>query len=156
MEKQMLFKDRNKNKLFWLALLIISCVFYLIWYWHDGVIMSVDGPTYVEMESGREPAYPLLLWIFRTLFGNDIYLDIVVILQCIVAGIAAVVLARKLQELFELKIYTVVLLLFMEYGVTLLKRFVAQRRYSYYNSICTEASSFCYWTCGNHRNRPNI
>lgn len=140
-----IFEDKKKSRLMWGLLLVISCIFYLIWYWHDGVIMSVDGPTYVSMESGREPAYPVLLWIFRTIFGTGIYLNIVVILQCVVAGIVAVVLAKSLQELFELNLGTVLLILFIEYGVTLLNRFVAQRRYSYYNSICTEAWAYSLW-----------
>lgn len=140
-----IFEDRKKSRWVWLLLLAVSCIFYLIWYWHDGVIMSVDGPTYVSMESGREPAYPVLLWVFRTIFGTDIYLDIVVILQCVVAGIAAVVLAKCLQEQFGLNLVTVLMILFIEYGVTLLNRFVAQRKYSYYNSICTEAWAYSLW-----------
>lgn len=140
-----IFADKKKSKWIWLLLLGVSCVFYLIWYWHDGVIMSVDGPTYISMESGREPAYPTFLWLIRTLFKESIYLDVVVIIQCIVAGIAAVVLAHFLQKQFNLNILSVIMILFIEYGVTLLNRFVAQRKYSYYNSICTEAWAYSLW-----------
>lgn len=140
-----IFADKKKSKWIWLLLLGVSCVFYLIWYWHDGVIMSVDGPTYISMESGREPAYPTFLWLIRTLFKESIYLDVVVIIQCIVAGIAAVVLAHFLQKQFNLNILSVSMILFIEYGVTLLNRFVAQRKYSYYNSICTEAWAYSLW-----------
>lgn len=139
------FENKRKSQRVWFILMLISCIFYLFWYWHDGVIMSVDGPTYVNMESGREPAYPMVLWLLRTLFGENNYLDIVVVMQCIVAGIAAVVLIKALQEHFQLNVVTILLLFLMEYGVTLLNRFVAQRKYSYYNSICTEAWAYSLW-----------
>lgn len=137
--------DKKQSRLLFLGLFIISALFYLSFYFHDGIIMSVDGPTYIGMDSDREPAYCTFLWLFRTLFGEDIYLHICVILQCILAGLAAAYLTCVLQDIYSLKWISTVLMLFIQYGLTILNRFVAQRRYSYYNSICTEAVAYSLW-----------
>lgn len=136
---------KHKRSMAWLFLSGVSILFYLLWYWHDGVIMSVDGPSYIIMQSDREPGYCSFLWLFRTLFGEAVYLDIVVVIQCVIAGIAAAALALGLQKRFSLHWVWMLFILLSQYGITLLNRFVAQRRYSYYNSICTEALSYSFW-----------
>lgn len=138
-------KNKSQKKILFMIVFIISTLFYLTWYFHDGIIMSVDGPTYISMESGREPFYPIFLWIFRTIFGESIYLNIVVIIQCIIAGLAATCIAIELKERFQLAVLTIVPIVLIEYGITLLNRFVAQRKYSYYNSICSEALAYSFW-----------
>ncbi len=135
----------QKRTLLWFAVFLVSTVFYLIWYWHDGVIIAVDAPSYITMEIDREPIYPAFLWLFRTIFGEDRYLDIVVIVQCVIAGLAAMAVTKDLTERFRLKLWASGTILFVQYGITLLNRFVAQRRYSYYNSICTEALAYSFW-----------
>lgn len=138
-------KKINSEKLFFLICLAISIIFYMIWYWHDGVIMSVDGPTYVMRESDREPGYCSFLWILNIIFGEKLYLDIAVILQCLLAGVAAAVLTSSLKKRFHLNWFTAMVMLVIEYGITLLNRFIAARRYSYYNSICTEALAYSFF-----------
>ena len=137
--------DKRTRRIVYLGLFVFSVVFYLIWYWHDGVIMTPDGLTYIDMTSDREPGYCTFLWIFRTMLGKDRYLDAVVIVQCLIAGYAAAALAMELQRRFQLHWFWMVCMLVIEYGITLLNRFVAQRRYSYYNSICTEALAYSFW-----------
>jgi hypothetical protein len=138
-------KKDIKTKITYISILIISILFYLFWYFHDGVIMTVDGPSYINMETNREPGYCSFLWILRSIFGVDSYLNVVVIIQCIVAGIAAYVLTVRLKERFELNWGCALCILFCQYGITLLNRFVAQRRYSYSCGIQTEGLTFSLW-----------
>jgi hypothetical protein len=112
---------------------------------HDGVIMTVDGPSYINMETNREPGYCSFLWILRNIFGEDSYLNVVVVIQCIVAGISAYVLTVRLKERFDLKWGWAICILLCQYGMTLLNRFVAQRRYSYSCGIQTEGLTFSLW-----------
>lgn len=138
-------KDKKTRRIVYWGLFVFSAIFYLIWYWHDGVIMTPDGLTYIDMASEREPGYCIFLWVFRTIVGTDKYLDVVVIVQCLIAGWAAAALVMKLQARFQLGWFWTICMLVIEYGITLLNRFVAHRRYSYYNSICTEALAYSFW-----------
>lgn len=138
-------KDKKTRRIVYWGLFVFSAVFYLIWYWHDGVVMTPDGLTYIDMASEREPGYCIFLWVFRTIMGTDRYLDGAVIVQCLIAGWAAAALVMELQARFQLGWFWTICMLVIEYGITLLNRFVAQRRYSYYNSICTEALAYSFW-----------
>lgn len=124
---------------------IASFLFYIMWYLVDGVIQTPDAATYIQMETSREPGYCLYLAFFRVVFGNTIYLDAAVIVQCAIAAAAAVALCRELQKRFMLSDLQMAVILAIQYGLTLLNRFVAQRRYSYYNSIETEGLTYSLW-----------
>ncbi len=140
-----IFEDKKKSRIIWISLFVVSCIFYLVWYMRDGVIMTPDGETYVAMSSLREPVYCIFLWIFRALFGAKKGLDAAVIVQCLIAGLAVTVLAKALQRRFGLPLWGMLGIVVIEYGITLLNLFVAKRRYSYYNSICSEALAYSFW-----------
>ena len=56
---------RDKQKAIWVGVFIISAVFYLLWYLQDGIILTEDAPSYINMTSDREPGYCSFLWILR-------------------------------------------------------------------------------------------
>lgn len=127
------------------AVVLVSILFYLIWYWHDGVVITPDSESYMIMQADREPGYCFYLWLLRTAFGTKRYLNVAAVLQCIIAGIATAVFTLSLRKrfclnhLFSLGIWGV------QCGLTLLNRFVAQRGYSYFNSIRTEALAYSFY-----------
>lgn len=127
------------------VLLVMSLAFYLVWYALDGIILTEDAPSYINMYSDREPGYCLYLMLFRILFGSERYLHAAVIGQCAVAAVAACAITMKLTELFSLSRFGSGGILAVQYGITLLNRFVAQRRYSYFNSIETEGLTYSFW-----------
>lgn len=135
----------NKKKAVWLGIFIISVMFYFIWYLQDGIILTEDAPSYINRSSDREPGYCSFLWIVRVLFGTDRFLHVAVIIQCLIAALAACVLAYSLKKRFGLNTLVTAGILMIQYGITLLNRFVAQRRYSYYNSIETEGLAYSFW-----------
>ena len=137
--------SRKKRMILYSVLFAVSAVFYLFWYWHDGIVITPDAQSYIDMASDREPIYPLFLWLCRGLAGQTGYQDLAVILQCILAAVAAVVITMKLQERFSLGLIGTGGILLIQYGITFLNRFVAQRKYSYYNSIETEAITYSLW-----------
>lgn len=129
----------------YMVLFAVSLAFYLVWYLLDGIVLTEDAPSYINMQSSREPGYCLYLWVFREIFGEGIYLHAAVIGQCIVAALAACAITIKLTGLFSLNWIGSAGILAVQYGITLLNRFVARRRYSYFNSIETEGLAYSLW-----------
>lgn len=126
-------------------LFLISLAFYLFWYLFDGIIITEDAPSYIQMQSDREPGYCLYLWLFREIFGPEVGLHVAVIGQCVIAAVAACAITSVLGRLFALNWFGSVGILVIQYGITLLNRFVAQRRCSYFNSIETEGLAYSLW-----------
>ena len=81
--------------------LLCCVVFYLIFAFISGPVIGADSRGYIEMISAREPVYPILLWIFRKLLGQDIYLWAVVIFQNILMVLHGEAVETLLQEHFK-------------------------------------------------------
>ena len=84
-----------------IAGLIINLIFYLSFVLLDGPVLCEDSPSYIGMEYSREPIYPLLLALFRRIFGTETsvygsprYLIPVVILQAVVMAVCVWYTAR--------------------------------------------------------------
>ena len=139
--------EQKMKKIEWKYWLIgiVSFGFYVLWYLLDGVIQTPDANSYIVMEANREPGYCMYLAFFRALFPAGCYLDAAVIVQCLIAAIAAVAICKELQKRFALHDLQMLCILIVQYGLTLLNRFVAQRRYSYFNSIETEGITYSLW-----------
>lgn len=97
----MLLKTMKSRHHFYFASLSLDLIFYLSFILHDGPILCEDSPSYIGMEYSREPIYPLLLALFRKIFGteNSIYgspryLVPVVILQAVVMAVCVWYTAR--------------------------------------------------------------
>ncbi len=90
--------SRKKRIILYSVLFAVSAVFYLFWYWHDGIVITPDAQSYIEMASDREPIYPLFLWFCRCLAGKEKYQQLAVVLQCILAAVVAVMITMKLRE----------------------------------------------------------
>ena len=59
-----------------------------------------DSNQYIAMHIHREPLYSFFLWIFRSLFGETKYLDIVSFLQNGLAAFSVIWLAESLKKRF--------------------------------------------------------
>ena len=128
-------QKKRRRAVVYLMLFVVSLAFYLVWYLLDGIILTEDAPSYINMQSDREPGYCLYLWMFRGMFGEAWYLHAAVVVQCIVAALAACAITVRLTELFSLELVGSMGVLAVQYGITLLNRFVAQRRYSYLTAL---------------------
>lgn len=60
-----------------------------------------DSNQYIAMHIHREPLYSFFLWIFRSLFGETKYLDIVRFLQNGLAAFFVIWLAESLKKRFD-------------------------------------------------------
>ena len=141
-------EERQKKKrqmMICIILFAVSLAFYLFWYVLDGIIITEDAPSYINMGSDREPGYCLYLMMFRKLLGAEIYLHAAVVGQCAVAAAAACAITLSLTDMFSLNLLGSAGVLVVQYGITLLNRFVAKRGYSYFNSIETEGLAYSIW-----------
>lgn len=62
-----------------------------------------DSHQYIAMHIHREPVYPFFLWIFRTLFGEGGYLEIVRFVQNVLAAFSVLYLTACIRREFALK-----------------------------------------------------
>lgn len=134
-------KNADKNLYFSVFMFLLSLAFYLFFAFFDGAVICVDSPGYIEMNLAREPLYPMFLAFFRFLFGGaspDFYLFAAVLLQSVLAAVAAWSLAAFLYQEFHLNKAFSLLILCMPLAVSLLCRFAARRGSMYSNSILTE------------------
>lgn len=133
--------NSRKISTFSIVLFCVSFVFYLFFAVFDGAIMSMDSPSYIGMESSREPLYPLILAFFRWVFqfaGEGFYLEVVAFLQSILAAIAAFSMEEYLRKELKLSKICAVIVLLTPMAVSLLCRFAAKRGSMYSNCIMTE------------------
>ena len=97
--------------------------FFCFLYFYFGVGEYPDSITYMEDNMDREPLYPLILKLFRTLFGNGVYLHVVVLLQNVFAFLvtwylyAYVTKRFRLQIVFRIAVLTVLLLPHLVTGI---------------------------------------
>jgi len=138
-------QKRQRQLAKYMILFGVSLTFYLVFYLFDGIVITEDASSYINMQSDREPGYCLYLWLFREIFGTELYLHAAVIVQCIIAAVAACAITIKLAELFSFNWLGSAGILIIQYGITLLNRFIAQRKCSYFNSIETEALAYSLW-----------
>ena len=120
-------------------------VFYLFFCIRYGVVLGSDSRGYIEMISAREPVYPLLLALFRGIFGEGIYLNAVIVFQSLLAAFAAWFSVERLWKrfcrmyLFRWGMYAV------HAAVALLCQYAAERGSVYSCNILTEGITMSLW-----------
>ena len=57
-------EQKRRERIVVVILFLVSLAFYLFWYLFDGIIMTEDAPSYIQMQSDREPGYCLYLWYY--------------------------------------------------------------------------------------------
>lgn len=82
--------------------LIPALFFAGLWLFGETGIYN-DSNQYIAMHIHREPLYPFLLWIFRSLLGEGKYLETVRALQNLFAAFAVVWLTDGIRRRFGLK-----------------------------------------------------
>lgn len=130
-------KEINKKHVYTFIIICMPILFYLFFAFYDGVVICVDSPTYIDMSISREPFYPMILAMLRAIFPDD-YLFITVVLQSVLAGIAASVIPLYLRRIKKLSFLLTVLLTLIPMMTSVLCRFAAKRASMYSNSILTE------------------
>ena len=125
---------------------LLGCVvFYLIFAFISGPVIGADSRGYIEMISAREPVYPILLWIFRKLLGQDVYLWAVVIFQNILMGWAVWYCTEKLWKRYCKVRLSMAGMYAVHAGVAFMCQVLAERGSIYSNNIMTEGITMSSW-----------
>lgn len=132
---------QRKTDLFTVIVLALSFGFYLFFAFFDGAVICVDSPSYITMDSSREPLYPLLLAVFRRIFqgvSGEFYLSVTAVFQSILAALSVFLLEEYIRKTMHLSKLCASFVLVIPMSVSLLCRFAAKRGSMYSNSILTE------------------
>lgn len=132
---------KNDKKLSQILYLLIPFSFFLFFAFFDGYVLCDDSSSYINMEPYREPLYPLLLSLFRSIVGKEYLLGIVV-LQSLLAAYATYSLSSYISSEYKLNTILKYLVLFIILSVSLLCRFAAKRSSMYSNSILSEGIAY--------------
>lgn len=124
-----------------IGLLIGAILFYLSWYFIDGIQLSNDSTGYINMSLSREAMYVLFLSSMRSLFGENNYLHIVIIIQSMIAGYAMWKVVWVVKKYSGSKYVLPIGATIIQIAVVLLCRFIASRQACYSNEIATEGLS---------------
>ena len=125
---------------------LLGCaVFYLIFAFISGPVIGADSRGYIEMISAREPVYPILLWIFRSILGNDIYLWAVIIFQNLLMAFAVWYCTEKLWKRYCKSYLSMAGMYAVHAGVAFMCQFLAERGSIYSNNIMTEGITMSCW-----------
>lgn len=130
---------RQKFKINKSSIILLICVFfYIVWYIVDGVCIEPDSASYINMDYSREPLYSILLAICRGIFGENVYLSVIVFLQCILAAVATWYFTMVVDKHFSLDVFSSGVIVGLQFAVVLLCRFAAGRKLAYCNVIGSE------------------
>lgn len=110
---------------------------------YDGFILLPDSPSYISMQTFREPVYCIFLAILRAFFGlfgetSDLYLTAAVYIQSLLAAYAAWCLANYLGKELILTRFQTSVIVFIPMAISLMLRFVNKDAYMFSNAILTE------------------
>lgn len=95
----------RKKKYLYIGILFMLGMFFYIFAGQEWVSIQDDSVFYLKI-SGHEgvmPIYPLFLSTLKKIFGKDIYLNVVVILQSLLAIFCTMIFTFYIQRQFRLK-----------------------------------------------------
>lgn len=102
------WSDKRTVQIFILA--VMGIVFYLF-LGQEWIDIEKDTPFYLNpRREGVMPIYPLFLFGVKCIFGENLYLDAVVVIQSVLAIVCTMVFVLYLQRQFQLKFIETALL----------------------------------------------
>ncbi|HKM02200.1 MAG TPA: hypothetical protein VJ083_09135 [Sedimentibacter sp.] len=97
----MVIKDKAKIVQY-ISLVGIALVFFM-GFGKEGALLVGDSNNYITMNPGREPLYPLILYVVHCFFNDCIYLNIVILFQALLAVVAVSSFSIYVTIVFRLK-----------------------------------------------------
>lgn len=138
-------KEREKHIPEAAAAFVVSAAFYLFFAFRYGVYLGSDSPGYINMISAREPVYPLMLALFRGIFGEEHYLFAVILFQNLLMAALVTAICTYLKKRFNLPGLIYAALFLPHFAEALLTQYAAKRAVVYTNSIMTEGITLSLW-----------
>lgn len=93
-----------------LVLAVVGILFY-VFMSQEWLSIETDSAFYLNpRREGVMPVYPLFIFAVKCIFGENLYLDAVVVIQSVLAAVCTMVFVLYLQEQFQLKFIETILL----------------------------------------------
>lgn len=127
----------SKTMLFRYGMLGISIIFYLFWFFVDGIRMAVDANAYINFSMSRAPLYPTFLALCRHLFGQN-YFGWVGFLQSLFWAYVSWYFSDTIYQKLRLDKCSYVVLLGINFMTCLSTRLFAGRHAMYFLDIASE------------------
>ncbi|MCR5209334.1 MAG: glycosyltransferase family 39 protein [Lachnospiraceae bacterium] len=141
-------ESENKSKITIRTRIIelsVCVLFYMFFCVAYGVYIGADSKGYMEMIAAREPVYPLLLALFRKIFGKDDYLFPVIVFQNLLQAASVFFCVDYLRTRFRLPELISVMMYAVNFGVAFLCQFASERGAIYSSNIMTEGITVSLW-----------
>lgn len=124
-----------------LVMMIMGILFYLAM-GQEWISIEDDTPVYLNpRKEGIMPVYPLFLFAAKYIFGENLYLDAVVVMQSVLAIICTMVFVLYLEKQFQLKYIETILL----YVASMLPFSIYLPETGITHQILTEGLSFSFF-----------
>lgn len=128
----------NREKKRALCIFSVLLVFFMVMLAVCGVGVYNDSDQYITMHIHREPLYPLFLWAFRTVGGEE-YLRFAMAAQGILTALGITLLSEYLTGRFGLRLWEETLVVFLQLLPHLMTRYVSALHIFLENSVMSEA-----------------
>ncbi len=124
-----------------LVLTVMGILFYLVM-GQEWIAIEDDTPFYLNpRREGVMPVYPLFLFVVKCIFGENLYLDAVVVIQSVLAIICTMVFVLYLERQFQLKWIETILL----YAACMLPFSIYLPEAGITHQILTEGLSYAFF-----------
>ncbi len=113
--------QQNRTIFFWIAMVLTTILFFLL-VRESGVQYETDSQSYMKLGDmhGIKPVYPLFLFLHKLVFGEERYLQVVIVSQGILSvacSLAFVWYVKRIFELQYLEVYICYCLSFFVYMI---------------------------------------
>ena len=140
--KESRYEMKNKRDFIIVSMVfIINIVFVIV----KGVEIRPDTQGYIDMNLYREPLYPLFLFVFRFLFPESIYLNVVIFVQALLVSYATCNCFFYLKKQLRITGFVELLVLGCLFMSTLVNGMLASGKSIYVNAILSEGLAIPLW-----------
>ena len=135
-------RPRSRQKVIQILILaVMGIVFYLVM-GREWIAIEDDTPFYLNpRREGVMPVYPLFLFAVKCIFGENLYLDAVVVIQSVLAIVCTMVFVLYLEKQFQLKWIETILL----YAACMLPFSIYLPEAGITHQILTEGLSYAFF-----------
>lgn len=106
-----------------------------------GYSLMDDAMQYVSMEGYLPPLYPIFLWILRTVFGENNYLQVTVVMQCVLGSLGMTLILHYISRKYQCAKWILAVLFVMLLAPFVRESMRETPRYMYPHLILTESLS---------------
>lgn len=123
------------------VIIFVAAFLILLLVGTPGYSLEGDAMQYVTMGGYLPALYPMFLWFFRSIFGEAIYLYIVVVVQCMLGALGIMLILHFVRKEYRIANWILGVFFIMLFAPYVRESMRYVPRYMYSHMILTEAIS---------------